>query len=113
MLNIWRGIVRASARAVLALPHLLQHELARIRLARHGDVYLTTGLAAGMLVSLCAVHTFGYRRLASLPVEATATQARQVLAGPPTPGPWGGAPETFSLPDSGEPRANENLDVEG
>lgn len=81
---------RRTMRAVLALPRLLQDELARIRLVRHGDAYLTVGIAAGMLVSLWAVHTFGYRPLPSPAIPGTATTARRVLQSRGGASPTGG-----------------------
>jgi hypothetical protein len=117
VLSSRRQILRAGVRAVLALPRLLRGELRRIGVARHGDVHLTVGLAAGMLLSLCAMHTFGYRVLPSVPIEGSASAASRGLGRPHTAGrlhvdPRGNHAPSWP-PDHRSAGASGNLDVEG
>lgn len=115
-MNWWGRILRAGVRAVAALPCLLRDEVRRIGLARYGDVCLSGGVLAGMLLSLGAVHTFGYRVLSSVPVEGSASAARKGLGRPANAGPVhaaGRGHQPSWPPVHAEAGANESLDVEG
>lgn len=117
--------MRVIARAVLGLPRLLQDELVRIRVARHSDVYLTIGIVAGLVLSLCAAQMFGYRLAPSGPVSSTATMARRVLQSPGAAGPPRGVARAdqhargqhaqgnqSAPPDQEQRRSNEEQHVE-